>query len=234
LSQNFSIIIPIYNEADNISTLIEEIFKNLPSSNFFYEIIIVNDCSTDNSLKILKKFLDKKLIKVINNKINMGQSFSIYEGIKNSNNNVIVTLDGDGQNNPKDIKKMLFEYFKHFDVKLVSGIRKKRKDSFIKIISSRIANYFRNLVLNDGCPDTGCSLKIFDKSKFLQIPFFNGIHRFIPALFKSLDCKMIFIDVDHRYRVMGQSKYGITNRLFRGIFDLFKVIQIMRKLKSYD
>jgi glycosyltransferase involved in cell wall biosynthesis len=135
----FSIVIPIYNEEENIIRLIEEIIQHTKDySNF--EIIIVNDGSTDQSLKRINSTFDQSLIKIINNKKNIGQSYSLKEGIIASNYQTIITLDGDGQNNPKDIPKLLEKYFSDDSIYLVGGIRNKRKDTFIKIVSSKIAN----------------------------------------------------------------------------------------------
>jgi dolichol-phosphate mannosyltransferase len=231
---NFSIVIPIFNEGDNIVKLVHEIFKSLNSNIDNFEINLVDDASTDKtltSIKILKDIYSKK-IKIISNEKNIGQSFSIIEGIKQSSYNTIVTLDGDGQNNPKDIPILLNYYFLNKDIYLVGGIRKKRRDSFLKKLSSRIANSVRKTILNDKCIDTGCSLKVFDKKIFMKFEFFNGIHRFIPALFVGYGKKTFFIDVDHRPRIYGYSKYGTFGRLFRGIKDLIKVAKIIKKLKS--
>ena len=143
-------------------------------------------------------------------------------------------MDGDGQNNPKDIPKLLEIYFSSKDFTLVSGIRIKRKDSLIKIISSRVANLIRSYILEDKCPDTGCSLKIFQKNIFLDFPYFDGIHRFLPALFNGYGQKIRFIPVDHRSRVKGISKYGIFDRLFKGVYDLFRVKKIIRHYKKLN
>ena len=115
---------------------------------------------------------------------------------------------------------------------MIGGIRRNRKDSLVKIISSRIANKVRMLILNDDCIDTGCSLKIFKKDLFLKLPFFDGIHRFLPALFKAYGANIHFIDVDHRFRKYGQSKYGTFGRLFRGIRDIFKVLLIIKRYRK--
>lgn len=218
----FSVVIPIFNEEENIVLLIKEIKKSLKTYKNF-ELVFVNDCSTDNSLKVLldqKNFLD---FKIINNEKNIGQSFSILSGIKNSKYNTIVTIDGDGQNNPYDIPKLIEYYFNNKNIFLVGGIRVKRKDSIIKIISSRIANNVRSKFLNDGCKDTGCSLKVFDKNIFLSFETFDGMHRFIPALFSGFGHKTFFLDVDHRKRKFGKSKYGTFLRLVNGIKDMIKV-----------
>ena len=224
----FSVVIPIYNEEDNLSLLIKEIKSSLQDF-INYELIIVNDCSTDNSLKILeneKKFFN---FKILNNKKNFGQSYSILLGIKNSKHNIIITLDGDGQNNPNDIPHLLKFYNENNDIFLVGGIRIKRKDSFIKIISSRIANFVRSKFLKDECIDTGCSLKVFDKNIFLNFEYFDGIHRFLPALFIGFGHKTAFLNVDHRHRKYGKSKYGTFFRLFNGFKDMMKVKKINDK-----
>jgi len=227
-----SLVIPIYNEELNIKILFNEILDTGIYS-LVDEIIYVDDYSSDNSFDILKK-IEKKYNKVtiLRHEVKRGQSMAIWTAANFTNNEVIVTIDGDGQNNPKDIKKLLEMYISDNEIFLVGGIRKKRKDSFIKIISSIIANKFRILILSDDCIDTGCSLKVFNKSVFLSFPFFSGIHRFLPALFKGYGKKTFFINVDHRHRIYGQTKYGTIGRLIAGIKDLIKVVKIIRKFKS--
>jgi len=233
---NFSIIIPVFNEEKNIVDLIDEINLSLNDYYKLFEIIIVNDCSTDDTYKLLNLKTKKpnNNIKIINNEKNLGQSYSISNGIKNSNYEIIVTIDGDGQNDPKDILKLLKYYISHKDLFLVGGIRKKRKDKIIKILSSKLANFVRKNILNDKCDDTGCSLKVFDKSCFLKFPFFDGMHRFLPALFSGFSKKTFFISVNHRHRIHGKSNYGTFERLYKGIFDLYKVAKIIRKLKKIN
>ncbi len=225
----FSIIIPVYNEQDNIYNLILEIKKEL-SNLYKYEIIIVDDSSTDQTQSTLAKLNKEFSVNIILNKINEGQSKSILNGIMHAKNDIIITIDGDGQNNPRDIKNLINTFLtKKYD--LVAGIRKKRKDNYIKKISSKIANYIRAKYLDDNCSDTGCALKIFNKEIFLEFPFFDGIHRFLPALFRGFGYKIFFVDVDHRFRMSGKSKYGTINRLFKGIKDMFYVKKLI-KLKS--
>ena len=227
----FSIVIPVFNEENNIITLIKEIKSSLKFYNE-YELIFVNDFSTDNTLRVLEKEKKNFNLKIINNKFNQGQSFSILNGIKNSNYNTIITLDGDGQNNPKDIPILLEFYNKTKDASLVGGIRYKRRDNIIKIISSRLANFIRSNFLNDNCKDTGCSLKVFDKNIFLKFEYFDGIHRFIPALFKGFGYNTYFLNVDHRKRKYGTSKYGTFLRLVNGIRDMIKVKIMIDKNKN--
>jgi len=228
---NFSIVVPIFNEQDNIINLYDEICSSVKDK-YLYEIIFVNDGSFDNSEKILNVLKDEKKIVLVNNENQCGQSFSILSGIRASSYNTIVTLDGDCQNNPKDIKKLAEIYFANKDIFLVGGIRTNRKDNFIKVITSIIANRIRSIILKDNCIDTGCSLKIFDKNIFLNFLFFDGIHRFLPALFAGFGFKTRFVGVDHRARLKGKSKYGTFDRLFKGIIDIVKVKKIIMNYKK--
>lgn len=230
LEKNISIVIPIYNESNNIDPLIQKIISAVKDVK--YEIIIVNDGSNDETENLLFNYKNIPFIKIINHEFNLGQSKAFQTGISNAKFDTIVTLDGDGQNNPFDISKLLNEYFADQSIYLVGGIRFNRKDNFIKIASSRIANRIRIFFLSDDCPDTGCSLKVFDRNIFLLFPFFDGIHRFLPALFKGYGKKTKFINVDHLPREYGYSKYGTFGRLFRGIKDLIKVAKIIKEFKN--
>jgi len=225
----FSVIIPIFNESQNIINLLDEINKSLIKYQN-YEIILINDCSTDNTVNIISKINNNK-IKLISNNKNLGQSYSIHKGINFSSNKTIVTIDGDGQNDPADIPNLLDIYFSTNEVELVGGLRTKRQDSVIKKLSSIIANNIRSKILNDNCKDTGCSLKVFNKQIFLSFPYFDGIHRFLPALFSGYGFKTIFVKVNHRKRKYGVSKYGTINRLFIGIKDIIRVKKIIKEKK---
>tara|TARA_B100001964_G_C14205332_1_gene587815 strand:+ start:84 stop:773 length:690 start_codon:yes stop_codon:yes gene_type:complete len=223
----FSVVIPIFNEEQNISNLLFEI-KNSLSGFKDYEIIYVNDSSKDKSLIILEEIVKKNNnIRILNNEKNKGQSYSIFQGVKEASFDIIVTIDGDGQNNPIDISNLVKLFLSDKKISLVGGIRTKRKDSLVKIFSSKIANYIRAKILNDECSDTGCSLKVFDKRVFLDFPYFNGMHRFLPALFKGYGYNTMFIEVDHRHRKHGNSKYGTFDRLYKGIFDMIRVKKIL-------
>lgn len=225
---DFSIVIPIFNESENIIFLLNEIDACLKVFN--YEIILVDDCSKDNTLDILRNYKKNNIV-LIKNPNNLGQSKSIFNGVKAANSKNIVTLDGDGQNDPADIPN-LYKVFKKNNAGLVSGLRLRRKDNLLKKISSKVANAFRSFILNDGCVDSGCGLKIFNKNFFLNIFFFDSIHRFLPALFKGYGYKVMFVSVNHRYRKYGRSKYGIINRLFIGLFDTVRVFVIINFKKK--
>mgnify|MGYP001364624223 CR=1 FL=1 len=226
---NYSIVIPCYNEFDNLLKLIPEIDKSLENYNNF-EIIIINDCSQDNT-KNIKNYLNIKVpLRLVSNITNRGQSFSIYEGVKNSKNDNIITIDGDCQNNPNDINKLINLYEKK-SLDLIGGIRKKRKDSVNKKIGSYLANKIRKYILKDNCDDSACGLKIFKKNYFLKISYFSGLHRFLPALFSGMKCNLYFVEVDHRERNSGKSNYDNFTRFFYGLRDIFKVIMIIRRIK---
>ena len=229
----FSIIIPVYNEEDNIVKLINEIYS-LDFAVFDFETIVVDDKSSDNTFSLLKKCQKKySNLKVLKHDNNKGQSFALKTGINSSLYNNIITIDGDGQNDPKDILKLCSYYFdEHFSYKLIGGLRKNRKDSYLKKYSSFIANKIRKNILKDKCNDTGCSLKIFDKKIFLSFPFFNGIHRFLPALFNGYGFETFFLDVNHRSRIHGISKYGTIDRLIKGIIDIVRVKIIINRYKK--
>ena len=226
---NISIIIPIYNEQDNIIQLIKEIEVNL-GKKINYEIIIVDDGSDDNTYKVLNTMKNNnKNIMIIRHKKNYGQSISLQTGIIAANSEYIVTLDGDGQNDPKDILKLI----KSFDTKvgfmMVIGNRVNRIDSLAKKIASRLAFQIRKLLLKDTTPDTGCAIKLFRKKDFIQLPFFNHIHRFLPFLFNTFGGKVISIPVNHRSRSSGISKYSNFQRFLVGINDLYGVIWLRKR-----
>ncbi len=226
----FTIVTPVYNEEKNIINFLNELFKNIKAYNN-YEIIMVNDGSSDNSEKVIDDYIAKNKLKntqQLKLKKNYGQSYAIYKGIEESKNETIITIDSDLQNDPKDISKLL-KIYEETDYDLVSGIRNIRKDNIIKKMSSYIANKIRSFYLRDGCIDTGCSLKIFKKTIFLNFPYFDGIHRFIPALFNGYGCSVTYVNVNHRYRIHGNSKYGISNRLFNNIKNMFLVKKIISK-----
>jgi dolichol-phosphate mannosyltransferase len=231
MNNDVSIIIPVYNEEKNIEKLTNEIIR-IDAYKQIKEIIFVDDCSKDNSRQVINSLMQSNnKIKLLFHEKNFGQSSCILTGCQNSFSDIIITMDADGQNNPKDISEMLKLYRENTHTKLVGGIRTKRKDSLIKKISSLLANYLRKKILKDDCDDTGCSLKVFDREMFLKIPFFNGIHRFMPALFKYSGSENFFINVDHREREFGISKYGTFDRALKGFKDIVRVKKIIKNFK---
>lgn len=227
-----SIVIPIYNEVDNIRRLYSEIDKALRQT---YEVIFVDDGSNDGSIDILTELAENNhQVRTIKHKKNHGQSVSLITGIKSARYDWIATMDGDCQNDPADLVKFinaLDKYQrKHNQLAAVIGIRQKRKDSWIRRFSSRIANNIRKSLLNDDCVDSSCGLKLFPRDIFLTLPHFNHIHRFLPAFFKKLKLKVIQLPVNHRHRTHGKSKYGINNRLWVGLLDLFGAMWLLHRL----
>lgn len=230
-----SVIVPVHNEAENILFLVEEIVKAMKAARA-YEIIYVDDGSNDNTATVLRHALQKtKSLRVIRHERSYGQSTAIYTGVKAANYSCIATLDGDGQNDPADIPR-LYEIFmrqsKHLgNLWMVVGWRNKRHDSAWRLFSSRVANTIRSRLLGDNTPDTGCGLKLFLRDKFLLLPYFDHMHRFLPALILRAGGQVISEPVNHRPRMAGYSKYGTLDRLWVGITDLLGVMWLKRRMK---
>lgn len=231
-NQNFSlsIVIPVYNESGNVQILTEEIIQSLSTTQYKYEIIFVDDGSKDETpqnLATLKNLYPQ--VNVVTHQKNYGQSAALISGAKAARNSWIVTLDGDGQNDPADIVLLCKAFEDASQSSVILGNRKKRQDSWLRRVSSRVANRFRQKLLKDDCPDTGCSLKLFPRDIFLELPRFNHMHRYFPALFKRYHFEIINVPVNHRPRMHGTSKYGLNNRLWVGITDIMGVMWLMRR-----
>lgn len=230
-----SIVIPAHNEADNIVPLIDEIVAVLKEAKNF-EIIVVDDGSNDQTGQVLIQALMRlSALRVIQHEISCGQSTAVSTGVKAAKYPVIATLDGDGQNDPADIPHLydlLIQHGKTNDkLWMVAGWRNKRHDSSWKLFSSKVANAVRSGLLGDNTPDTGCGLKVFFKDKFLELPYFDHMHRFLPALIIRAGGQVISEPVNHRARMQGYSKYGTLDRLWAGITDLMGVIWLMQRAK---
>jgi dolichol-phosphate mannosyltransferase len=225
-----SVLVPIYNEAENIPLLIGEIRAALDGL-IDYELIYVDDGSTDASWQILQQLSQNfNQLRIIRHRSTYGQSVALLTGVKAAAGTWIVTLDGDGQNDPADIPRLLVALKQHSSsLQMIAGIRVKRQDNWLKRISSRFANGIRSRLLHDNTIDTGCGLKLFSRQAFLSLPHFNHMHRFLAALFLRNGGDIISITVNHRCRVHGQSKYGFFDRLGVGIVDLFGVMWLQRR-----
>jgi dolichol-phosphate mannosyltransferase len=211
-----SVVIPLYNEEDNIAELQKELAAALAQID--HEVILVDDCSKDQTLARIEK---RPEVRVIEFAKNTGQSAAMYAGIQAARGDVIVLLDGDRQNDPADIPKLLAGIEQGAD--LVCGYRANRKDTTFKRIQSRIANAVRSRFTGDGVRDTGCTLKAMRREcREALVPFY-GMHRFIPALIKGMGYKIAEVPTQHRPRTAGVSKYGFGNRAWKATCDMFAV-----------
>jgi dolichol-phosphate mannosyltransferase len=235
MTENISVIVPIKNEADNIESLINEIITALKSE-IQFEIIYIDDGSDDTSLSVLQSLKQNMpFLRIIQHKTSCGQSAAIRSGILAARYNIIVTLDGDGQNVPADILKLV-EKLRHAssNVAMVAGQRKIRNDSLSKQYASKLANKIRGAILKDGVRDTGCGIKAFRRDAYLNLPYFDHMHRYFAALFKRDNYEILLCDVDHRPREAGISKYGNWDRFKVGMIDLCGVLWLLKRRKLTD
>ena len=228
---DFSVVVPVRNEADNISPLIAEL-KTVMRALQPYEIVIVDDGSGDATPEVLRDQARAcPELRVIRHRSSVGQSAAITTGVNEARAGIIITLDGDGQNDPADIPALLdrFREADNPDLLLVTGERQKRRDSLLKRLSSRVANAVRGTLLGDHTPDTGCGLKVFSRPAYLAMPGFDHMHRFLPALMLCQGGHVLSVPVNHRARQHGVTKYGVFDRLGVGIVDLFGVMWLQRR-----
>ncbi|WP_375738557.1 glycosyltransferase family 2 protein [Pseudomonas boanensis] len=229
-----SVLIPAKNEAENLPSLLEEIRQALAGESF--EVIVVDDGSTDNTASRLLalKHSGYSQLRLLSHDRSLGQSTSIYHAAQAAQGTWLATLDGDGQNDPADIPGMLAIVRASeppLNLKLIAGHRVNRRDSASKRWASRFANKLRGRLLKDNTPDTGCGLKLIEREAFLQLPYFDHMHRFIPALIQRHHGSMLVHPVNHRPRSAGVSKYGNLDRALVGILDLFGVWWLIRRTR---
>lgn len=226
-----SVVIPVHNEADNIEPLAREIAATLGDRH--YEILFVDDCSTDATGETVLRLQQAGVapLRLVRHSRRSGQSAGLCTGVKAARATQIVTLDGDGQNDPADIPAMLAAATRGGTAQpaLAIGHRVNRNDTAWRRLQSRIANRVRSSLLRDGTPDTGCGLKAFDRAAFLALPQFDHMHRFLPALFRRSGANVVSVPVRHRPRLRGTSKYGMFDRLWVGIVDMFGVMWLARR-----
>lgn len=218
MEKKISIVVPVYNEKENVAKLHAEIKAVCESNAYTYEIIMVDDGSKDGTWKEVARLSPVTLIRL---RRNFGQTAAMDAGIKKAKYNYIVTMDGDGQNDPQDIPKLI-EHLEENDLDVVSGWRKHRKDSFLKKFVSRGANFLRSLLIHDGIQDSGCSLKIYRRECFEGINLYGEMHRFIPAVLKIRGFTVGEVVVNHRPRTMGKTKYN-WRRTVKGFIDMLSV-----------
>ncbi|MDI9408739.1 MAG: glycosyltransferase family 2 protein [Candidatus Pacebacteria bacterium] len=230
-----SVIVPMLNEADNAVALCTEIHMVLTGAGLQFEILCIDDGSTDGTRATLQKLIPvMPQLRVIAHSHRSGQSSAILTGVKAARAEVIATLDGDGQNDPADIPALLQSYWdwvKHYPDQpvMIAGHRQKRRDSLSKRIGSRLANRIRRGLLHDGTPDTGCGLKVFPRDSYLGFPAFNHNHRYFCALMIRSGGRVLSVAVNHRPRMAGKSNYGNWGRFLVGIWDMIGVMWLMRR-----
>jgi len=231
-SLDLSVVIPIYNERENLVPLEEKLNETLAGLKLDYEVVLVDDGSRDGSAELIGKLQKhNSRLRLIRFAENAGQSAAFMAGFRAANGRIIVTMDADLQNDPADIP-LLLEKIEEFDV--VCGWRHERNDPWIKKISSKIANAVRNQLSQETIADTGCSLKAFRRECIAPLVLFNGMHRFFPTLMKMEGFTVTEVKVRHHCRLHGQSKYNIRNRLWVSWNDLLGVRWLKKRRLSYD
>jgi glycosyltransferase involved in cell wall biosynthesis len=227
-----TVIVPIYNEEESINQFAIEMDKFLAETPVETKVLFVNDGSTDNSQKLIKEICENKTAyHFVELAKNCGLSSAVKAGIDSTETSLVGYIDSDIQTSPMDFLKY-FEYFPEYD--LVNGIRANRKDTVVKKMSSKIANSFRRTMINDGIHDTGCPLKIMKTEYAKRIPFFDGMHRFIPALIQLQGGKVKQIPVTHFPRFAGTAKYHLWNRMKKPFFDTFAFRWMRSRYINYD
>lgn len=232
MTPTYSVVIPVKDEAGNLLALIEELEKVMSHLNEPWELICVEDGSTDESLDLLISLSKtRSWLRIVVFPQNFGQSSAFDAGFKAAKGTFIITLDGDGQNDPADIPKLIALAS---DCDLVCGWRVNRKDPLSKRLTSLLANKIRRKLCDDQVHDTGCSLKLYRRACLEQIKLYNGMHRFLPALFKIEGFRIREVPVNHRSRKTGSSKYGFSNRSLTPFFDMFAIMWMRRRRLSYS
>ncbi|MCG3200977.1 MAG: Dodecaprenyl-phosphate galacturonate synthase [Gammaproteobacteria bacterium] len=229
-----TVVIPVYDEEEAIGELLTETFAALAPMRDF-EVVVVDDGSADDTPAVLAQARRQhgERLRVLRHRVRSGQSAAMRTGIAAATYPWIATLDGDGQNDPADIPPLLaaLQQSTNHEVAMVCGHRRRRRDNWLKRTSSRIANGVRRRLLRDDTLDTGCGLKVFRRDLFQRLPWFDHMHRFLPALARREGARVVSMDVRHRPRTRGRSKYGVHNRLWVGIVDMIGVMWLQRRGK---
>ncbi|MGM8932319.1 glycosyltransferase family 2 protein [Salinicola halophyticus] len=222
-----SVLIPAKDEVGNLPGLLDEI--SLALADVDHEVIVVDDASTDGTWEILtQRAARDSRVRPLRHAKSAGQSTSVWQAAWAARGTWLGTLDGDGQNDPADLPS-LFARAQQGDVMLVAGHRTNRRDDWLKRISSKVANHVRSALLDDATPDTGCGLKVIRRDAFVSLPYFDHMHRFLPALVRAQGGTCVSVAVNHRPRGTGESHYGLNNRLWVGIVDMIGVMWLRRR-----
>jgi dolichol-phosphate mannosyltransferase len=222
-----SIIVPVRDEEENVLPLADEVASALSQGQFSYELVFVDDASTDGTWEtILQAQRRYPEVRGLRHSRNGGQSAALWSGFQATNSGIIATMDGDRQNDPADFPRLLKELDRY---DFICGVRTKRQDTFIRRVAAKVARQARRSVLGVDFADTGCAMRVFKRSVLATVLPFNGFHRFLPVLVHSGGARTLELPISHRARVAGDSKYGILDRLGRGIFDLFAIAWYQRR-----
>lgn len=221
MAAEISIIVPVFNEADNVIPLAQEVASAMQPLQRPYELVFVDDASTDDTWKKIAEArrLDPR-VRGLRHARNGGQSAALWTGIQATTSPILASLDGDLQNDPADLPRLIAELER---VDFVSGMRLSRRDTWLRKVSSKIARWARKTALGVDFADTGCAIRAFKRTALTGVFPFNGLHRFLPVIVHGGGFKTLEVPVNHRARVAGVSKYGVWNRLGRGIYDLFAI-----------
>lgn len=232
INKTFTILVPVYNEEDNLFRVELELTKYLKVCPLKADVLFINDGSSDNSQKLIEDTcLSNPLFSFIEFQKNRGLSAAIKAGFDHVKSDLVGYIDSDLQTSPADFN-LLLEEIDEFD--LVTGVRSNRKDSFVKNISSTIANKIRRAFTHDGMDDTGCPLKIIKTDHAKKIPMFNGLHRFLPAMILLQNGKIKQVPIQHYPRIAGEAKYHLWNRLFGPLVDCFAYLWMKKKYINYN
>jgi glycosyltransferase involved in cell wall biosynthesis len=233
-SVDVSVVVPVYNEAENVGALVDEIAASLQGR--AYEMIFVDDCSRDGTADALAALKTRHpALRVLRHSANAGQSRAVRTGVLAARAPVVATLDGDGQNDPADLPALIDALTgpgAPDRLAMVGGRRAKRQDSAWKRFGSRVGNGVRRRLLNDQADDTGCGIKAFRRDAFVRLPYFDHLHRFLPALMLREGYEIGFADVNHRPRRHGKSKYSNIGRMLASISDLLGVMWLLRRARQ--
>ncbi|MEA2462386.1 MAG: hypothetical protein QOJ98_133, partial [Acidobacteriota bacterium] len=231
---DLSVVFPVYNEEENVPILLREIAAALDGRGWSYEIVAVDDGSTDRSLEVLRSLRAQyPVLRVLALEKNSGQTAALDAAWRGAEGRLVVSLDADLQNDPADIPAMM-QKLEQAKADMVIGVRVNRQDTWSRKMQSRIGNGVRNMITGDQITDTGCSLKLVKKEAVDRVRLFTGMHRFLPTLVRYAGYKVIEMPVNHRPRQFGVSKYGAMNRAFRGLADCFAVRWMGKRMLHYD
>jgi len=233
MNPELSIVIPVCNEAANVGPLTAEITQALAGRDI--EVLFVDDGSTDDTLAALRQArITQPALRILRHSSRSGQSAALCTGMRLARAPWVATLDGDGQNDPADIPRLIAarDLGPDTGVRLYMGHRTQRRDTWLRRLSSRVANGVRSRMLRDATPDTGCGIKLVHRETFMELPRFDHMHRFLPALVQRQGARVVSVPVHHRERQRGTSKYGLFDRLWVGIVDLFGVMWLARRYRA--